>query len=185
MEESTNRNKRLCKVKIGKDDLDRIIVTVKIEVPSQNGDMESVVLESKDLPHPDLVSALDAMAEHLLVHAEFPSTWLEQVKIISYTVTHTNEVQGLVITGKKELENCNAPLIINTPHFTRESYNEEDDSDIGIFSFECGQHLDVLEREAIAYFEGKRAQLELFGKKEDGTNQGELNLMDERMGASS
>jgi hypothetical protein len=159
--DSQTSNRRLCKVKIGKDDLGRAMVTIKIEVPAQDGDYTSLTMESRDIPHPDLVNALATMAEHLLEHAEFPSTW--NAEVIGCTVTHTNDVQGLVITGKRDLKNCNAPLIINTPHFTREPYNEDDESDMGLFSGECGQHLDALEEEALAYVDGKRAQLELFG----------------------
>lgn len=156
---SDTRNRRICKVKIGKDDYDREVVTIKIEEPDQTGGYTSHTIECKDAPHPDLRNALQDMSQHLKEHAEFPSTWI--VSIISATVTHTNEVQGLVLTGRRDLENCNAPLIVNTPHYTRESYNEDDDSDIGIFSESCGEALDALEKEALAYVDGKRQQAEL------------------------
>jgi hypothetical protein len=156
---SDSRNRRICKVKIGKDDYDRECVTIKMEEPDMTGGYTSHLIECKDAPHPDLRNALKAMSEYLLEHAEFPSTWT--VAVIGVTITHTNEVQGLVITGRRDLENCNAPLIINTPHYTRESYNEDDGSDIGIFSSSCGDALDLLEQEAIAYVDGKRSQGEL------------------------
>jgi len=156
---SDGRNRRICKVKIGKDDYDREVVTIKLEEPDLTGGYTSHLIECKDAPHPDLRNALKEMGQYLLEHAEFPSTWT--VAVISVTVTHTNEVQGLVITGKRELKNCNAPLIVNTPHYTREPYNEDDDSDIGIFSSSCGEALDLLEEEALAYVDGKRAQLDL------------------------
>lgn len=156
---SDSRNRRICKVKIGKDDYDREVVTIKLEEPDLADGFTSHLIECKDAPHPDLRNALQAMGEYLKEHAEFPSTWV--VSVIGVTITHTNEVQGLVITGRRDLEKCNAPLIINTPHYTRESYNEDDDSDIGIFSESCGDALDLLEKETLAYVDGKRSQGEL------------------------
>jgi len=168
---SDKRNRRICKIKIGKDDFERETVTVKLEEPDQSGGFTSHLIECKDAPHPDLRDALQAMGEYLKEHAEFPSTWV--VSVIGVTVTHTNEVQGVVITGRRDLENCNAPLIINTPHYTRESYNEDDDSDKGIFSSSCGDALDLLEREAIAYIDGKRAQGDLFAEEEKKETEGD------------
>jgi hypothetical protein len=156
---SDTRNRRICKVKIGKDDFDREVVTIKLEEPDQTGGFTAHTIECKDLAHTDLRNALQAMGQYLKEHAEFPSTWV--VAVIGVTVTHTNDVQGLVITGKRELVRCNAPLIINTPHYTRESYNEDDDSDMGIFSGSCGEAIDLLEKETLAYVDGKRAQLTL------------------------
>lgn len=152
--------RRICKIKIGKDDNERETVTVKMEEPDHCGGYTSHLIECRDSPHSDLRSALHAMAEFLLVHCEFPTTWA--VSVISCTITHTNEVQGLVITGRRDLENCNAPLIINTPHYTREPYNEDDESDNGIFSGSCGDAIDILEKEALAFVDGKRSQGDLF-----------------------
>jgi hypothetical protein len=163
---SDSRNRRLCKIKIGSDDVGREIVTVKLEEPDMNSDYTMHLIECKEPAHSDLRNALRDMGQYLKEHAEFPSTWI--VDVISCTVTHTNEVQGLVITGRRDLQRCNAPLIINTPHYTREPYNEGDDSDMGIFSSECGDALDTLEQEALAYVDGKRAQgvLDFEGKDE-------------------
>jgi hypothetical protein len=155
------RNRRVCKVKIGKDDIGREVVTIKLEEPDRAGGFTAHTIECKDPPHPDLRKALAAMADHLVTHCEFPSTWVHDIGVIGCTITHTNEVQGLVITGRRELENCNAPLIINTPHYTREPYNEDDDSDMAIFSGSCGDDLDILEHETLAYVDGKREQLKL------------------------
>lgn len=165
MADNELRGRRLCKIKIGKNEFEREVVTIKMEEPDRNGEFTAHLIECKDTPHPDLRAALAAMAEHLISNAEFPSTWEPQIDVISVTITHTNNVQGIVITGKKELENCNAPLIVNTPHYTREPYNEDDESDKGIFSTACGFAIDALEKEVIAYVDGKRAQQELdFGE---------------------
>jgi len=171
---SDARNRRICKVKIGKDDCDREVVTIKLEEPDQSGGYTAHLIECKDPPHSDLRNALQEMGQYLKEHAEFPSTWI--VSVISVTVTHTNEVQGLVITGRRDLEKSNAPLIINTPHYTRESYNEDDESDMGIFSSSCGDALDALEKEAMLFVDGKRQQmqLDLDEKKPEQAKQPEL-----------
>lgn len=172
---SDTRNRRICKVKIGKDEYEREMVTVKLEEPDQAGGFTQHLIECRDAPHPDLRKALQAMADHLKTNAEFPGDWI--VTIISVTVTHTNGVQGLVITGKRDLERCNAPLIVNTPHYTREPYNEDDDSDMGIFSSSCGDDLDTLEKETLAYVDGKRAQGQLnFGEKKDEPAKVQMDL---------
>jgi hypothetical protein len=162
---SEGRDRRICKIKIGKDDIGHELVTIKLEEPDLAGGFTSHLIECKDAPHPDLRNALQAMREYLKAHAEFPTTW--DVSVISVTVTHTNEVQGLVITGRRDLKNSNAPLIINTPHYTREPYNEDDESDMGIFSTSCGEALDTLETETLAYVDGKRSQGELDFDGED------------------
>lgn len=167
------QKRRLCKCKIGKDDNGRVVVVIKYEIPDSTGDFTKVEIENHDIPHPDLKAALSAMIPHLRENAELPANWT--LDVISCTITHKHEIQGLVITGRRELENSNAPLILNTPHFTQESYNEEDDSGVGVFSSACGEAIDVLEREAIAYVDGKREQLEL-PFENDKTQQSELPL---------
>lgn len=127
----------------------------------EEGTLDTVTVETHDLPRPELKEALEAMADHMVDMIEAPHDWRNEITVLSVTVTSSNDVQGLVITGMRELENSNAPLVINTPHFTREPYNEEDDSDVGIFSFECADALDELERLVIRFVEGERAQQEL------------------------
>jgi hypothetical protein len=170
---SDSRNRRICKIKISKDDIGREQVTIKMEEPDMTGDFTQHLIECKDAPHSDLRNALQSMGDHMKVNAEFPSTW--DVSIIGVTITHTNGVQGLVITGRRDLRHCNAPLIINTPHYTRESYNEDDESDMGIFSSSCGDALDTLEREAIAYVDGKRSQGVLDFDEEEEASAGDGN----------
>jgi hypothetical protein len=178
------RNRRICKIKIGKDDLEREMVTIKLEEPDQTGGFTNHLIECKDAPHPDLRTALQAMGDYLKEHAEFPSTW--DVSIIGVTITHTNDVQGVVITGRRDLKNCNAPLIINTPHYTREPYNEDDESDKAIFSGACGNAIDALEKEAIAFVDGKRAQGDLFAEEEAKAEEGdELSTLEGSDGISN
>jgi len=138
----------------------------KYEVDGKQG-TDTITFESTDAPLPELNAALQKMVDHVVAIAEFPVGWRGDIKIIGVTCTYSNDVQGLVITARRELENSNAPLIVNTPHFTREPYNEDSEDDIGIFSSECGDDLDALEVQVFGYVDGDRAQKQLdFG---DGT----------------
>jgi hypothetical protein len=108
-------------------------VLVRYQIEHQDEAIDTVTLESSDAPSQALGDALQKMADHLLV-----------------------------ITAKKDLAGSHAPLIVNTPHFTREPYNEDSDDDTGIFSDECGADLDELERLALLFAEGgERLQKEL------------------------
>jgi len=92
---------------------------------------------------------------------ELPGHWREFLTMRGVTVTWTNGVQGLVLTALRTLSGSNSPMTINTPHFTRESYNEDDESDMGIFSLECGEDIDYLEAAVFRFVDGARAQQEL------------------------
>ncbi|MFP4066236.1 MAG: hypothetical protein ACLFS5_01925 [Spirochaetaceae bacterium] len=128
---------------------------------NDNSARDTMTLKTNDAPRRELADALQAMAPHLVEMIEAPREWLASITVRSVTVTHTNDVQGLVITGLRELENSNAPLVINTPHFTRESYNEGGGDDIGIFTSACANALDELETLALRFVDGDRAQQEL------------------------
>ncbi len=144
--------RRLLKFKANSD---RTEILVKYEI-DKNGAVDIVTLESTEKPAKALFDALQAMDKHMGEIAELPADW--KLTILGVTVTNTNDVQGLVITATRELENSNAPLCLNTPHFTRQPYSEGDDSGAGIFSFRCAQALDRLEKLVFAYVDGDREQ---------------------------
>jgi hypothetical protein len=153
--------RRLLKFKTGSS---RTEVLAQYEIDRGNPDdgMDKITLESSEMPSMAVIGALQAMARHMVDIAELPADWLDDLTIIGVTVTHTNDVQGLVITATRKLENSNAPLVLNTPHFTRCSYNEDPVDDKGIFSGDCGDDLDALEKLVFAYVDGgERTQLTL------------------------
>jgi hypothetical protein len=148
--------RRLLKFKMSKEgDL-----FIKYEQDGDNG-VDVITLETPDLPSKELGDAFNKMVEHMLDIGELPGSWREFLTMRGITVTWTNGVQGLVLTALRTLSGSNSPMTINTPHFTREPYNEDDESDLGIFSFECGEDLDNLEAEVFRFVDGARAQQEL------------------------
>jgi hypothetical protein len=137
------------------------LVFIKYEQTRENDVTDTITLETSDHPRTELSDALQAMAEHLVDIIEAPAGWVGKLTISSVTVTWNSGIQGLVITGLRALQLSNSPMIINTPHFTRDSYNEDSESDKNIFSFNCGSSLDVLCDQVFKYVDGQRKQLTL------------------------
>jgi len=154
--------RRLLKFKMSKEgDL-----FIKYEQDGDNG-VDIITLETPDLPSKELGDAFNKMVDHVIAIGELPGHWREFLTMRGVTVTWTNGVQGLVLTALRTLSGSNSPMTINTPHFTRESYNEDDESDISIFSLECGEDLDYLEAEIFRFVDGARAQKELNFEEEE------------------
>ena len=172
--------RRLLKFKYKpKDDL----VLIKYEHDRKNV-TDTITLETSDKPRKELSDALQAMAEHLVDIVEAPSGWKDKITASSVTVTWNNDVQGLVITGLRGLNNSNSPMVINTPHFTRKSYNEDSSSDKNIFSFDCGAALDNLCLMVFRYVDGERKQLTLdFEEGRKRVQQGEPEKVLEPVGS--
>jgi len=100
------------------------------------------------------------MAQYAVKICELPEEY--QLYVLSVSISYSDEdIQGLVITCHRALKYSNAPLIINTPHFSREPYSESADPEASVFSTECADDLDELERLAFAYLDGDRAQTSL------------------------
>jgi len=158
-------NRKLLKFKISSDGNN----VVKYQIDRDEESSDTVGIETTAIPSKNLSDALQKMADHVISIVEFPSTWLKDIKVLGVTCTYTNDVQGLVITALRTLVGSNAPMVINTPHFTRESYNGDDSiSDTSILSIQCGMDLDALESLALKYADGgERLQPDLeFAKPE-------------------
>lgn len=120
-----------------------------------SGFPETITIESTEPPRKELNEALQVMVDHVIAMCELPPTWRESLTVRGVTVTR-NDVDGLVITALRDLEGSDSPLVLNTPHFTREGQNEE--QELGIYTFSCGENLDELEKLAFEYADGKRKQ---------------------------
>lgn len=138
--------RRLLKFKCDKD---RCEILVKYDVDRKGGGRDVVTLESSDKPSLLLIKQFELMAYHLVVIAELPEDWLEELTVIGVTRTIGENGTGLVITGLRTLEHQDAPLVLNSPHTTA-------------FSEQCTLDLRELERLVLLYVDGdERAQLQL------------------------
>lgn len=159
------------------------LVFIKYEQTRDNDVTDTITLETSDKPRKELSGVLQDMAEHLVDIVEAPPTWEEKITVSSVTVTWNNDVQGLVITGLRALQLSNSPMIINTPHFTSKSYNEDSGSDKNIFSYDCGLALDKLSLMVFRYVDGERKQLTLdFEEGKKRVQQGEHEKVLEPVG---
>lgn len=138
-------------------------IFIKYECPSSASSVSDVfTMESCEAPVQELKDALQKMRDHVIDICEFPPPMNSGITIRGVTITYNDDdIQGLVITALRGLTYSNAPLIVNTPHFTREPYSEGADPDMNVFSTECAEDLDGLERLAFLYVGGQRAQQEL------------------------
>ncbi len=151
--------RRLLKFKYSEKDRE---VLVKYEIDGKASMPEIITLESHERPTPAVTLRLDAMAAHLVEIAELPEDWLDELTILGVTITHTDGVKGVVITATRALEESNAPLVLNSPHFTETEYSETGGNGKSIFSTECAEALKKLEKLVFAYVDGEeREQLKL------------------------
>lgn len=157
-------NKRLLKFKYKPGE-----ILVKYEQSNNStGVNDTITLESGEEPTGELLQALQQMADHAVEICELPLSMKSGLTVRSITCTYTNDVQGLVITTLRELDNSKSPMVINTPHFTREPYSETDEDEMNLFSFECADDLDTLEKLVFSYINGERAQGQLdFGVQQE------------------
>jgi len=141
---------------------------VKWEADTKTGMQETFTMESTERPTKKVLDALEMMGPHLCEIAELPDGWLEDMTILGVTITRNEGVQGLVITATRELEESNAPLVLNSPHFTDSAYSEGGDGNgKSIYSDECADAIAELEKLAFDYIDGKereQQQLELTEK---------------------
>jgi hypothetical protein len=126
-----------------------------------SGAFETITVESAEKPQKDLQAALQAMAAHLCAIAELPADWAEDLEIRGVTCTWTDGIRGLVITGLRKLEHSNAPLVLNSPHFTEAPYAEDGDDTVSVYDDGCGEDLETLDRLVFGYVDGAREQLRL------------------------
>ena len=134
-------------------------VAVRYEVDTPDGRIETHSLEAAEEPAPALVAALALIAPHVCALCEFPPEWAAQLTVRGVTIKR-GESKGLTITALRKLKGLMTPLVVNTP-FTTE------------FGLECDMALEELERLALGYVDGERAQgtLDLRAEVEHASNQ--------------
>ena len=148
-------NRKLLKLKVKEGE-----IFLKYHRPDEDSAFpETITIESAEPPRQELKDAMQNMVDHVIAIAELPASWREKLTVRGVTITR-NDIDGLVITALRKLDGSNSPLVINTPHFTREERDENQDTNV--YSFECGRDLDQLEKEAFLYADGKRQQHQLF-----------------------
>ena len=107
--------------------------------------------------HPDLRAAVNALREFVCKCFAFPADFLEKIEIRGVAWSGTGDGVGIVITSVLESAN-GLKSALNTPRIkvTQQSYGFEEDLEVAV---------DAVKAQVFAYlFDGKRAQLSLFGE---------------------
>jgi hypothetical protein len=131
-------------------------VLVKYETLDGEDTGDTVTLESTDVPLPDFVASLQALAEHVVAICELPARWTQELRVTGVTLTYADDVRGVVITAQRKLQGHAAPLLLNSPHATN-----AEDAIKGTYSMACADALDAVQERALEYADGARAQLQL------------------------
>lgn len=126
-------------------------------------------LTCKDIPRPELLQRLRALAYHVAAICEFNMQRYEIEKIIISGISLSYGDDGnryLVITAQRHLEYSKAPLIINTPARPEQSEGVAVSEEF-CWSAALMEDIDALEKEAWEYIDGNRAQQKLDFDGED------------------
>jgi len=137
-----------------------------VELEGMENDTErKITLRSMEGFHADLSDAFDALCRHVREILEWPGNlYLDTMKVtgVSWSMSEGTGVEGAVISGQAGLDTCTSPFCFNTPHLPFEQYNPDGNGPLMPDGAQVA--LDELRREVQAYIDGKRAQLELFGR---------------------
>jgi hypothetical protein len=115
---------------------------------TKSGYMKSHTTKSAEPPDKSFIDALRALAPDVIGICELPGNYEERIKVTGLTITASGS-KSATITAQMALRNANVPLNLNTPH----TKIEHDALRLKVHN---------VEREAIAYICGHRAQGSLF-----------------------
>lgn len=130
------------------------VMTIHYQKPNGD-DFDDYTMVCKSYPHPDLLSALDALVPHVSEICELPMSYRDNLIVSGVSFSYKDDNMGAVITAQKKLSSHPAPLLINTPHKPVAPYSEGGDESATLTS-DCVIALENLQREASLYITGKR-----------------------------
>lgn len=151
-------------------------VHIEYEVVKDNG-IDEFSLTCREEPRPEFKAALDGLAPTVAEGIEIPELtdakglkkYVKTLEVRGVSFSYSNGIMGAVITALKTLENCNSPLVINTPHKPSSPYSQGDPSaEDKCLSPAAVKELKKLQEEAEKYIAGERAQGEMFKDNNDG-----------------
>lgn len=153
---------RIKKVKRTKEDK----IHVEYEQRNKNGTWDEFSMTCAEEGKPELYTAFDALAEHVIEMCELPEDYVDRVIVRGVSASYAGEggVMGATITAQLRLDNSNTNLNLNTPHKAEEPYcADSDPADVEnqILPDGCADAIYDLFGEAEKYVRGERKQLKL------------------------
>ncbi len=152
-------------------------VRLEYERLRKSGDPDEFVLYSADAPTPEFQAVIQALAVDVVSICELIPSDTERMQVRGVTLSHTNDVMGVVITALKSVSMANSPLVLNTPHLPETSYSDDDSAPT--WPTGMGERIAALEVQASLYLNGTRAQGDLF---EDNADKAEMHDAAARLG---
>jgi hypothetical protein len=135
---------------------------VHIEYKKKRNDTwDDFSLTCHQAPAPGFVKAIDDLRPHVVEICELPKDYVSGLTVtgVTYTYAGDADIMAATIIAKKTLNSSNSPLLLNTPH--KPSDADEKGAGSPVLSSACVKILKKLQKEAIEYINGKRAQLEM------------------------
>jgi hypothetical protein len=135
-------------------------------ITSEEAPAHTHTVETKELPHPDFINALNAMNTHFQLMCEQWNIDGDEAacQVLGASIKHNMDHElSVTLTGARMLDNSNAPLIINSPSQKEYSPVEEE-----LMTQACLNDLLVLMAEAWKFVDGKRKQASLFDADANG-----------------
>lgn len=137
----------------------RTTVIYEVERPD-GGDWDEFSMSSCERPSGGFLQALVSLRPHVRIWIDLPpSVWdrFEAVTIRGANFTYEHSIMGATVTALVHVQTSAAPLVINTPHRTVEHYGKEGIDD-HLIPPKTVTALELLQREAMRYVAGRRAQ---------------------------
>lgn len=120
-------------------------------------------------PHPDFTAALQAFKPFAAQLLDLDDSYLATARVVSVSVSRKGDARGATIHLTRPCSKTTAPFNIHTPHVKElvdtgadEDEGAEPENPVGVWLPGMDEALDELEREAVAYVNGKREQGDLF-----------------------
>jgi hypothetical protein len=121
---------------------------------NQSGGEDTRVIKSFEQPTDDFKDALQNLKPHFLEILEMDAPYGHTITMTSVSISHRGEAKIYTLQGRKALISANAPITLRTP--PKPSFLEGELTDITPLTREALSALEKLEKEAIAYCEGRR-----------------------------
>ncbi len=139
-------------------------VEIRYDTEREDGaDPDEYELKSGDAPRAGMAKALGELPRHVCALCDLPPAYAVGMSARGITLSHTDDILGVVVTCMKPVKGASGPLIINSPHVPAEQYSPTGSSPLMTEEF-CAAVEAVIE-EAEAYLDGDRAQGLLPGMK--------------------
>lgn len=122
-----------------------IEIHAELELAKGRG-VDARILRCSDEPLPSFTKAMDALEPIAREILELmPEQWSGVFTVTGVSISRGEYGEGVVITSSVALSECQAPLVLNTPHI-----------DIDVLGNGARQALDKVRLEAKGYLDGKR-----------------------------